>query len=886
MLKSLEDDWRMWVEHFISYSVAVAIGAFFIASLPLIGCVVCCCRKRGKCGGNIEPIEPKHAKCKRITCSTLLLTFSAVVLLAVTSCFLCTRLVRDQTVPSGTMRDIQTSLETVESYVDATQEEIWTLNSQTFDPHLQKIRRSVLRFSTDAQESVGTSTGVQPLFRDLQNHVNSIPELLENLNALENSTRNLETQAAGLSSSLRTITTDFATDFAGCNSQQCEEAKTLMSDLRVEADFTGQDLDSIQADIESVLSGPNNISATMRRGWEEYAKIHVVLSQASGAPMESLLTELENYAQTFDVYTNETITKLQDFDMSETRRDISDSVAKELDDVGYYVYIGWNAVSSLALLMVTVMFVAILFGCCGDRPGDYVGFCNRGNGSRTLLCALVTFFLTSWILMICTTVMLLGGGLSYTELCRHLQFEESPRDMVVIDNMVTSYFKMSGASARTIMENCEQDQAFYRAFEIGQHYPQLNVSQVLDPSDLNLDATLENLLSQDYSIDPVEMLNSGTKAHLVKVETALGRINIQLYKSMATQNITTHDLSQASELFTQFASETASSDPDTAARFRDYSQRLAALHNGIVQIITSGMNDVGRTVTAVETFDASLEEEAQAAVTSDELSIAAGATMTKISNDITALVQRIEGAVETSVGRCHSVYGAMRSSISSVCVSFLYPFNAFWFSLGCAIFFLTLSVPVALTLVSLYRRSVPYLSPDDLIGQPQVHRRSRPGSGSANHNGVLRLTPSSASSASGNSRNSRQVPGPPRYTNPYHQGSWNDAFMGEGDGYIDYQILRDHPQRGQPIRPTSQNYVVELRPMGPNMGPMAHRPVPNAPMGPMPNGHNGHWSPPPSPLGPPGYPGLMRPTAQAPPRPPPHRPPPAPPYTGFDEAYF
>ena len=148
ILDSLENDWEMWGDHYIAYTIATLLGVFFCLFMPILGCLICCCRKSGRCGGKFEPIEKKYEKCKRIICGSLLLIFSVVILLGTTSCFLSTRLVRDQTVSTGTMQDISSSLFSVDMYFANTQEEIWNLKSRLFEtPYHQiqfKLRRHFL----------------------------------------------------------------------------------------------------------------------------------------------------------------------------------------------------------------------------------------------------------------------------------------------------------------------------------------------------------------------------------------------------------------------------------------------------------------------------------------------------------------------------------------------------------------------------------------------------------------------------------------------------------------------------------------------------------------------------------------------------------------------
>ena len=699
--------------------------------------------------------------------------------------------------------------------------EIWRLKTRLFDSPYDQIQYKLRTFPSDVQTQVGTATGAGPLFSNLKRYVSYLPDLLETLDQIQNTTRSLDNQATYLNDKLDSLKSSFLGNFSTCHLEQCNNSKYIMVALELTANFTGQDLEPVKQDIEYILYGSENISFTMQQGEDEYDQIQAIVALVSNSTMWELKNELENYAENLYSYINETIDKIEEMDLSKARQDINETITKDVNDKGYYAHILFNAINTVALFIVTLLLVGLMFGCCGHRAGESATFCNRGNGASTLVVAIVTFFLLSWILMICTTAMFLGGGLSYTEICRHLILKESQDDLTVLDNMVTSYFNMSGASARTIMTNCENDRPFYQAFEVDKHYPDLNISKILDLSTFDFDGTIEELLSRNYSIGIVTMLNNGTKEHLKTIEEALQNTDTELYTNMAEQNITNYNLLNVSQLFDEYASELESSNPSTADLFRNYSQELVAVYNGIVGNMTTDMNKIYQMIKFTESYDAFMNltvfisqmESTQDAVTSEEIRNGVNITANDIFDDIKKLANRIEYSVLNMIGRCYSVYNALTVTVSSVCVSFLYPFNAFWFSMGCFLFFCTLCIPVAFCLVTLYRKTVPHIPTHDLIGRPKLHRhrirnqdadgvQSFFGSGRKHHQHDHQMEPSLMLST------------------PHGQRRYNHGFLPDDtddhddEGFIDYQRIqgsRQPPPRGNPIRPT-QNYVIELRP--------------------------------------------------------------------------
>ena len=744
------------------------------------------------------------------------------------------------------MRDISSSLESIDTYFDNTQQQIEDLKSSVFETRYNQIQYKLASFSSDVQTEVGVSTGAEPLFHSLKTYVEYLPSLLDTLDKIENLTERLHNQSANLNNSLDVVISNFASDFQQCTLEQCNNSRYIIETLEMTANFTGQDLDPIRQDVLSVLQGENNISVTLQDGQEEFNQIQVDIEVACNDTISELKTELETYAGDFYSFVNDSVSRLGGMGLSQARQDINEKYTKEVDDIGYYAFIAFNGISAIALLIATLFFVALLFGCCGDRAGEDAIYCNRGKGASTLATALVFLFLFSWILMLSTTVMFLAGGLSYTEMCRHFIFKESQEDLVILDNMVTSYFNMSGASARTIMTNCDMNLPFYQAFEIDKHHPDLNISKIIDLTAFDFQGVIDELVSLNYSTGPVVMLNNDTETHLVTIETCLGDIDTELYVNMAEQEITSYDLVNISKLFEAYADELENTNPLEADLFRNYSHQLKVIYQ--VQV-TSLMMDMGKVVpivTSIEMYDASMNlsvfipemRSAQSDITNHVMRDAANATVDIIFDDITRLARRIEYNVVHMIGRCYGVSSAISVSISSVCVAFLYPFNAFWFSLGTCLLFFTLCIPIALSLVSNYRRTEPRVPIHQALGRPRLHRGR-----SLNHSDGVRASLGSSRGQHQYAYHQREPSLQPSAPPPAYQGTTNNGFIPDDDihnpysddsGFVEYhrpQRNGGYPvprgaqggypmPRGAPIRPT-ENYVIELRPRSTSYNPQA-----------------------------------------------------------------
>ena len=280
-------------------------------------------------------------------------------------------------------------------YFNNTQEQIWNLKSRLFETPYHQIQFKLRTFSSDVKNEV-RSTSEEPLYHSLETYVQHLPDLLEILEELENSTQNLYIHSVALNNTIDKLVAIFLTDFQLCNLDECNGARYTMETLMVTANFTGQNLEPIKQDIESVLYGSDNITVTLQQAEDEYYnQLETNVAVVCNSTISQLQTELENYAHDFYGYINDTISKLSEMSLSKTRQDINDTITKEVDEIGYYAFISLNAISSIALLVVTLFFIALLFGCRGDRAAEDATFCNRGKGASALIVAMVFLFLFS-----------------------------------------------------------------------------------------------------------------------------------------------------------------------------------------------------------------------------------------------------------------------------------------------------------------------------------------------------------------------------------------------------------------------------------------------------------------------------------------------------------
>ena len=78
---------------------------------------------------------------------------------------------------------------------------------------------------------------------------------------------------------------------------------------------------------------------------------------------------------------------------------------------------------------------------------------------------------------------------------------------------------------------------------------------------------------------------------------------------------------------------------------------------------------------------------------------------------IDAYVERVINYTTNYVGKCHPISRSYNATVVALCREVVDPFNGFWASIGwCYLFYLP-SIALAISLISLYRKSEEYPGP-------------------------------------------------------------------------------------------------------------------------------------------------------------------------------
>ncbi len=726
---SLENDWHMWVEHYISYVMIMAFGIAFAVVIPIIGCIVYCCRKHGKCGGLPDYRDKRRTKCFRWTCNILLGAFSTLVLLGIVVTFISNHFIWEQTRPSGTMQVFKTTLLSLSTYKDNTIEDLWNLKENEFDDQLKQLEIQLNNFPVEVQNNIGKETNIGALLQSFETYTEStITSIINNFYILNN-TESIITLTDQLETIIQDIKENMTSALTNCTLLECEIAMEFATNLTLGANYSQVgSLEEVLHYLINVTKGEYTIYDTLNNTQEEYDKIQQVVYDGSIDSIEDMAHEAGKLAIEFEYYLNRTQNHLNYFDFISALQYLEHTLTPEIqyaDDIRYNISV---AINSLSLILVTLYFLGLLFGVYGERAGPGAFCCNRSNGATVLIIAVVMTFAFTWVLFLASSITLVVGGLSYTEFCHHILFTEPTVDRQILDNVMSSYLNLS-VNIGTIMKHCEEDQSFYTAFQIEQTYPDLNLSLILDLSNYQFNTLVDEINDVNYTIGDLKLITEPGKHLLLGLDDIFMTTNLEGFHTQFEADITTVDLNQ----FASFLRNSSSSlnDSSLSEKFEQYAQWLEDTQTQYVDAISQEETILKQALFSTEEDIASFNltvfvkdiEEAQTRIDDDIVSAAVANISSNMLTHLYKLSNSIQVTIRHDVGKCEIVYNSVWDSITSVCVQYLYPFNAFWFSHGwCIVFYIPLII-IALFLVGLYRKTEKFIELSQMTVRTSMHRR-------------------------------------------------------------------------------------------------------------------------------------------------------------------
>ena len=545
-----------------------------------------------------------------------------------------------------------------------------------------------------------------------------------------------------------------------CNSNKaCQnflKEYTIDKDLAVAANFENlpfelPDVNLLMRDINELLN--NNIMEKVEVGKEQLDNVKIAIENSIVGIRPKIKKEIRTMGRQLSDKAADIQRVLNEFDstMGRINREIP-KVKPDLNEYSNYIYYIGLGMSCLVLLILCCYVFGLFYGFCGKRPGNVYGddCCNRGTGANWLLAAVYLTFLFSIVLLSVTTIQFLIGSTADKVACNSLMNPNDSEifqllDKKVIQPLMQNQFEHQSSEKRRdrvsspietalkdmslteVINSCHQNETMYKILRMDSIY---NVEELRDwKTTYNVGSYLSNLKNKIRSddINNIQILSPQAQRNLEELaQSQISDLNFTQYTHLIQEQITSIELGSFTARLNQIRDRLppGSQASTLIANEALYLKGMEAL---VVEmkLATKQLQSKILELEKDATFDQSTMREAlgaliqQASKATRELKQGGTELIDTLANRyvnetvglIDAYVERVINYTTNYVGKCHPISRSYNATVVALCREVVDPFNGFWASIGwCYLFYLP-SIALAISLISLYRKSEEYPGP-------------------------------------------------------------------------------------------------------------------------------------------------------------------------------
>ena len=545
-----------------------------------------------------------------------------------------------------------------------------------------------------------------------------------------------------------------------CNSNKaCQnflKEYTIDKDLAVAANFENlpfelPDVNLLMKDINELLN--NNIMEKVEVGKEQLDNVKIAIENSIVGIRPKIKKEIRTMGRQLSDKAADIQRVLNEFDstMGRINREIP-KVKPDLNEYSNYIYYIGLGMSCLVLLILCCYVFGLFYGFCGKRPGNVYGddCCNRGTGANWLLAAVYLTFLFSIVLLSVTTIQFLIGSTADKVACNSLMNPNDSEifqllDKKVIQPLMQNQFEhqasektrdrvsspietaLKDMSLTEVINSCHQNETMYKILRMNSIY---NVEELRDwKTTYNVGSYLSNLKNKIRSddINNIQILSPQAQRNLEELaQSQISDLNFTQYTHLIQEQITSIELGSFTARLNQIRDRLppGSQASTLIANEALYLKGMEAL---VVEmkLATKQLQSKILELEKDATFDQSTMREAlgaliqQASKATRELKQGGTELIDTLANRyvnetvglIDAYVERVINYTTNYVGKCHPISRSYNATVVALCREVVDPFNGFWASIGwCYLFYLP-SIALAISLISLYRKSEEYPGP-------------------------------------------------------------------------------------------------------------------------------------------------------------------------------
>ena len=740
----LREHWQDVMLQYIGVLTVAVCGLLLALAIPVACLCVCCCRCAGKCGAYPEHFDKRSDACKRFSVGVLLSVFVIAAMFGVVCSFVTNYYVYDgvQKLPER----LQSSTGDSRLYLDNTGRQVNSLLVTNFG-ELEAVLGDILDESGPILKRSLAEVTQAVAIDDLAVIVSNLGTIKRYLKEIQNKTHLLQDKVGQLRLGLNGTRVRLLQALRQCSSSRaCKEFLSeydVGKDLAIATNFDElptnlPDLSVVMKDISDLMN--NDIERKVRGGQKQLNKITSDINRSIVDIRPKIKGEIRRMGRALEEQADDIQTYLNEFDGSvgAVESDVP-NIKPYLVEYGDYVFYIGLGMSLMVLLILLCYIFGLFYGFCGKRPGNMYGddCCNTGTGANWLLAAVYLTFLFSLVLLLFTTALFLVGSTVDKVGCDALKNPNGSEIFHLIDEhfvqpMIEENHPESSEddiSLATVLSNCHKNMTLYTMLEVQNLY---DVEELRNwRREYGIGNYIENL-KQKIRLDDlraIQILSPEAEKELAELaQSEISDLNFAQYTSLLEEQITSIDLSQftvklrqVKERLTRAQARLVGPAIDNEALFLDQMQR-------VVMDMKLAMKDLVNSVEALEleakhatpNLRESLSSLIEQAKTARQVLRKSGPQLVDQLTDqyvnetvglVDGYVERVINYTRTRVGRCEALSNSYNATVIAVCNEIVDPFNGFWASVGWCLMFFLPGVALALSLVSLYRKSEPYPGP-------------------------------------------------------------------------------------------------------------------------------------------------------------------------------
>ncbi len=554
----------------------------------------------------------------------------------------------------------------------------------------------------------------------------TLTQVQDNATQLQADVENLETNLTAL---VREISGNITNS---CSTTECNATAAKVSNTTVAVNYSSIETDYnplIQLLDDAVASG---LSKTLQEGYDNFTEIVDKVDLAVGDEIAKARVEVNEVVNDISEELDDVAGDLEEIGFRDMAKDLRDVSAEDTQLPAEITFWSMVGVSSVLALIVLLTFFGLICGCC-PRAKTEKDFCGtRKVGATFLLAGVGLTFLFYWIFLLVLLPTFLIGGLTHTEICRHVvALDESPINGI-FDEMFNAAFADDlgyTVNITQIYSSCRENDAFYTALNAEETFD-FDINALLDTTEIT--KQIDTIMGIEIDIGHIEIVDDKTLGILEGLGSELHNTSTKTKDNIAelSNPVTTENL-------LELADEIRGLNENA---LYPWATELERLYNSSVipidsqRIATKYLLEDAQSLLSVNVTGIAVGlEDGQTITTTEGDTIIEGAideAATHVEVLINTSVAEIENNVKENIGRCRPVYNAVATMTDAGCVELLYAVNGYWFALGWSVFFLLISVILSFKLSTLYRKTLDHDAPepreDAGRGRREGQRAARP----------------------------------------------------------------------------------------------------------------------------------------------------------------